>query len=135
MIEPYIVFNGNCEEAMKLYEKVFKSNDSEIMRYSDAPEDPDFLITDEMKNLVLHGEMTIDGTVFNFSDTYEEYIPGNIMSIAVKLDSEEEIKRIFNELKEGATIHMDIEPTFFSPMYGVLTDRFGLNWQLVCIKE
>lgn len=134
-VEVYLNFDGNCEEAMKTYEKIFNGKNMEIMRYSDIPASPDFPISEDQKNMVLHGEMTIGETNFNFSDTPRQYLHGNMMSVALRVDTVEEVKTFYEILKEGATVHMDIGGTFFSDMYVFFTDKFGVNWQFVAAKD
>lgn len=79
--------------------------------------------------------MTIGETNFNFSDTNEQYVHGNMMSVALRVDTVEEVKKFYEGLKKGATVHMDIGETFFSDMYGFFTDKFGVNWQFVAVKD
>lgn len=134
-VEVYLIFDGNCEEAMKTYEKVFNGKNMEVMRYSDLPEDAGFPVSEDQKNLIIHGEMRIGDVNFNFSDTPLEPIYGNMMSVALRLDTVEEVETFYEGLKEGATIHMDIGETFFSDSYVYFTDRFGVNWQFVAFKH
>lgn len=120
---------------MKTYEKVFNGKNMEIMRYSDLPEDSGFPISENQKNMIIHGEMTIGDANFNFSDTPGQHVYGNMMSVALRLDTVEEVRTYFEGLKEGATIHMDIGETFFSDLYVFFTDKFGVNWQFVAFKN
>lgn len=133
--EVHLNFDGNCEEAMKTYEKVFDGKNMKIMRYSDIPSDEGFPVPEDKKNMVLHGEMIIGDTNFNFADTSEEYVLGNTISVALRVETEEKVKSFYEGLKEGATIHMDIGKTFFSNMYVYFTDKFGVTWQFVAIKD
>jgi len=104
-----------------------------IMHYKNAPPNPHFPINDEMKELVLHAEMYIDGIKFNFSDTQDEVIPGNMISLAIKFKTSQEVIDTFNKLKECGEVLMDVGPQFFSPMYGWVKDKFGVGWQLICM--
>lgn len=134
MVQPYLYLNGNCSEAIDFYEKVFNGENKKIMRYKDAPANPNFPVPDEMKELVLHAEMNINGTQFNFSDSTEKIIPGNMISLAVSFDTTEEVVAAFNKLKTGGEVLMELAPQFFSPMYGWVKDKFGVGWQLICQK-
>ncbi len=136
MINPFIDFNGNASEAIDFYEKVFKCNDKKVMRYCDAPKNPNFPIPQEMENYIMHAEMTICGTKVNISDTFgnEVTIGGNI-TLALNFETPEEVTQVFNELKEGGTVLMNCEPTFFSPMFGSVVDKFGTGWQIICRKD
>jgi PhnB protein len=132
MVEPYLNLQGKSNEAIEFYEKVFNGQGKAIMRFKDAPPNPDFPVADELKDLVLHAEMIINGTKFHFSDTQQNVVPGNMISFAVTFTAAEEVKDVFNQLAAGGEILMELAPTFFSPMYGWVKDKFGVGWQLIC---
>ncbi len=130
---PYLTFNGNCEEAVKFYQKAL-GGESQIMHFDDAPPNPAFQVPESAKNLVLHAELRKDGHVIRFSDAFpgSTYNTGNNISFSLEFDTKDETKAIFEALSEGGTVEMELQETFFSPMYGKLTDKFGLMWQLSC---
>lgn len=133
---PYFSFNGNCEEAVKFYAEIL-GGEAMIMHFGDAPPNPAFTIPDEMKNLVMHAELRKDGHVINFSDWCNPHVPyssGNNISFALQFNSIEETKAMFDALAAEGKIEMDLQETFFSPMYGKVTDKFGIMWQIVCNK-
>ncbi|KJS84438.1 MAG: hypothetical protein JM58_10815 [Peptococcaceae bacterium BICA1-8] len=132
MITPFINFSGRCNEAIAFYEKVFNGQDKRIMRFIDAPPNPDYPIPEYMKEYVLHAEMTISDTKISFSDTQQGVVPGNMISLAVNFPSEDEVKDTFNKLKEDGEVLMELSPQFFSPMYGWVKDKFGIGWQIIC---
>lgn len=132
MITPFINFSGRCNEAITFYERVFNGQDKRIMRYKDAPPNPDFPIPDSMKEYVLHAEMTICGTKVSFSDTQQGIIPGNMISLAINFPTVDEVQDTFHKLKEEGEILMELSPQFFSPMYGWVKDKFGISWQIIC---
>ncbi len=135
-LTPYFAFNGNCEEAVRFYEKVL-GGEATIMHFGDAPPDPEFQMPDEMKNLVMHAELRKDGHVIFFSDwftTEVPYSPGNNLFFALQFDTKEETKAMFDALSEGGIIDLDLQETFFSPLYGKITDKFGIMWQIVLNK-
>lgn len=134
MVQPYLYLNGNCSEAIDFYEKVFNGENKKIMRYKDAPANPNFPVPDKMRELVLHAEMNINGTQFNFSDSMEKIIPGNMISLALSFGITDEVVSTFNKLKEDGEVLMELAPQFFSPMYGWVKDKFGVGWQLICQK-
>lgn len=76
----------------------------------------------------------IEGNMFLFSDTLNKDVQGNKTAIFVKTNNEENVKKFHEKLKDGATIHADLGPIFFSPMYSYLTDKYGISWQFVYIK-
>ncbi|MDF2542473.1 MAG: phnB [Herbinix sp.] len=131
MISPAFHFTGNCNEAINFYEEVFDAIDKQVEYYRDAPSKPGFLITDDMKDLVMHGTMTICGTPVNFSDTLEKTSVGNMICLNVFCQSSDEVCRIYHKLKEDGQVIVELGPQFFSSMYGSVIDRYGIKWQLI----
>lgn|GEM_PF-276732 len=135
MVEPFLNLNGKCNEAIDFYEKVFDGQKKTIMRYKEAPPNPYYPIPDELKDLILYAEMNIKGTNVHFSDTQQNVVPGNMISMAITLASVEEVTSTFNQLKVEGEILMELEPNFFSPMYGWVKDKYGVGWQLICQRS
>lgn len=132
MITPFINFAGKCKEALDFYETVFNAKDKHIMYFKDAPPNPDFVVTEQMQDYVLYAEMTITGTKVSFSDTQSNVVPGNMISLGVNLATEAEVRLIFDRLKEGGEVLMELAPQFYSPLYGWVKDKFGIGWQVIC---
>lgn len=128
---PYFVFNGNCEEAVKFYEKVL-GGQAQILRMGDAPPNPNFQVPEHAKHLVLHAELRKDGHVIRFSDNCNggPFSTGNNISFSLEFDTAEETKAMFDALSEGGQVEMEPQKTFFSPLYCKFTDKFGMAWQL-----
>lgn len=131
MISPTIQFPGNCNEAITFYEEVFDTTDKQMDFFRNAPHNPGFSVTDDMKDLVMHGSITICGTSFNFSDSQEKTIAGNMICFNVFLQSADEVSSAFEKLKKGGKVIIELGPQFFSNMYGSVVDRFGIKWQLI----
>lgn len=133
---PYISFNGNCEDAVKFYQKAL-GGESQIMHFGDAPPNPAFQVPESAKNLVLHAELRKNGHVIRFSDTFPgaPYQTGNNISFSLEFATKEETKVIFEALSEGGKVDMELGETFFSPLYGKLTDKFDIMWQVSCKPE
>jgi PhnB protein len=131
-ITVYLIFNGNCREALEFYAQVFGSEKPQIMSFGDAPPDLNNNLPEEAKNLVMHAELSISGSKVMFSDTYPgmPFTAGNNISLTVISKDMDEIRSWFNKLKEGGTVEMDLQQTFWSKLYGSLTDKFGIPWQL-----
>ena len=132
MIEPYLYFNGKCSEAIDLYERIFAGKEKKVLRYSEMPFNSDDPTVGEMGELIMHAEMLINGTRVNFSDIQEKAIPGNMISLAVRFSSSDEVVHVFNQLKDGGEICMELGQQFFSTMYGCVRDKYGIGWQLIC---
>lgn len=133
MISPVIHFNGNCSEAIKLYEQAFSVSFKDIHYYKDAPENNSMAITEDMLNLVMHSTIEMCGTRFNMSDVSEDVITGDMVCFNVFVKSESEILRAYDELKKEGNIVQDIGPQFFARLYTVVIDKFGIRWQVMLI--
>ncbi|MFI8494086.1 VOC family protein [Peribacillus butanolivorans] len=131
-VDVYINFNGNCREAVEFYAQVFGTETPQIMTFGETPPNPEFPLPEEAKNLVMHTRLNIEGSNVMFSDVFPgmPFVEGNNISLAVVNKNMDEIKSIFNKLKEGGTVVMDLQETFWSKLYGQVTDRFGIIWQL-----
>lgn len=128
----YINFNGNCREAVVFYAQVFGTEKPQIVTFGDMPPDPEFALPEEAKNLVMHTQLNINGSNVMFSDVPPgmSFIAGNNISLFIVSKNMDEIKFLFNKLKEGGTVGMDLQETFWSKCYGFVTDKFGIGWQL-----
>lgn len=131
-VDVYINFNGNCREAVEFYAQVFGTETPQIMTFGETPPNPEFPLPEEAKNLVMHTRLNIEGSNVMFSDVFPgmPFVEGNNISLAVVNKNMDEIKSIFNKLKEGGTVVMDLQETFWSKLYGQVTDKFGIIWQL-----
>ena len=130
-IDVYINFNGNCRDAVEFYAQVFRTEKPKIMTFGDMPPDPKFSIPVEAKNLILHALLNINGSNVMFSDVFpgSPFTQGDNISLVIGSKDIDEIKCLFNKIKEGGTVGMDLQETFWSKCYGSVTDRFGIGWQ------
>ncbi len=130
-VEVYLIFNGNCREAVTFYEQVFNTDKAEIMTFGDSPSDPSYPLPEEAKNLVMHTRLSILGSTVMFSDTFpgSPFTIGNNVTLAVVTDDEVQLRQAFEKLKEGGKVTMELQETFWSKCYGSLTDKFGIEWQ------
>jgi len=131
-INVYTYFNGNCRQAVEFYSETFGTEKPKIMAFGDTPPNPQFPLPEEAKNLVLHAELNISGTKVMFSDTFpgNKFIVGNNIGLTLVSKDKDEIQSLFNKFKEGGTVDMELQKTFWSECYGSVTDKFGIQWQL-----
>ena len=131
-VNVYMNFNGNCREVVEFYAHVFEKEKPEIMTFGEAPPNPEYALPEEAKDLVMHTRLDISGSNVMFSDVFpgSPFVQGNNISLAVVSKDIEEIKSVFGKLKEGGTVGMDLQETFWSKCYGSLMDKFGIDWQL-----
>lgn len=133
MIIPFLNFEGKASEAIAFYEMVFDVQNKQVFYFKDMPKSEDFVVTSEMENYVLHSEMTIEGAPVWIGDTPEGVITnGDKLSLTVVFDSPEKVKEVFDKIKVGGEIICDVQPTFYSPMYGMVKDKFGVVWSVMC---
>lgn len=131
----YLTFNGNCEEAFTFYKSVFGGEFPYIGRFGEMPPGEGPPIPEEAKNKIMHISLPISKeTILLGSDTGGEWSAsfkqGNNFSISVNTDTVEEATRIYNALAAGGTQTMPIAKTFWSPAFGMLTDKFGIAWMV-----
>lgn len=131
-VDVYLNFNGNCREAVEFYAKVFGNSDPQIMTFGEAPPNPDYPLPEEAKALVMHARLNVDGSNVMFSDVFPgmPFTQGNNISLALVTRNEEDVKSWFNQLKEGGSVTMELQQTFWSKLYGSLKDKFGIEWQV-----
>ena len=125
----HLVFPGTCREAFAFYEKTFGNKIIMTMTFGDAPAGSP--VPPDAKDLILHtamplGDMTLMGC--DAPKGREEAIGG--MQISLDSSDEAQIRTLFAALSEGGTVQMPLSPTFWSPLFGMLKDRFGVGWML-----
>ena len=130
----FINFNGNCREAVTFYAKVFDKNVPTFMTYGDAPPGPsvDAQSAQANKDLVMYTGLNIAGTEVMFCDYTADmgYVHGNNISPVVSSTDMDEVRTLFERLSEGGTVDMPLGETFWSSLYGMVTDKFGITWQV-----
>ncbi len=126
----YLIFNGNCREAVEFYSEVFGTASDEIMTFGDHPSS-DYPLSEEEKKLIMHTSMRISGDLIMFSDAFpgSPVTVGENVSIMVTSKDMEELKAQFHKIKEGGRVEMDLQETFWSKCYGAVIDQFGVSWQ------
>lgn len=132
-IDPYLNFNGTCEEAFNLYKSVLGGKILRVERYKDMPsENP---LPDSVKEKIMHISLSISkGITLMASDSCEGFGPslkaGNNFSLCISVNSEEEARRVFGGLSDSGTIIMPLDKTFWGAYYGMFVDKFGIQWMV-----
>jgi PhnB protein len=131
-VDVYLTFNGNCREAVEFYAEVFGTEQPHIMTFGENPPNPDYPLPEEAKKLVMHTRLNIDGSNVMFSDTFpgSPFTVGNNISLAYHSFDADKLQTVFNRLKEGGTVVMELQETFWAKLYGQVTDKFGTIWQM-----
>lgn len=133
-INPYLTFNGNCEEAFTFYKSVFGGEYAHIGRYGEMPPG-EYPLPDSEANKIMHVSLPISSeTVLMGSDSSEAFgqttVMGNNISISVNTETKDEAFRIFEQLSAGGQVTMPIDKTFWGAWFGMFIDKFGINWMV-----
>lgn len=129
---PYIILNGNTQEAVKFYQDVLDAELIGIQTYGDFPEDPEFPFPEEIKKLVADAQLKIGETYLMFSDNFpnEPYQLGDQVNIGLLIKEVPKTKEVYEKLKIGGNVLVELNETPFSPAYAQIKDRFGITWQI-----
>ena len=131
IIEPYLFFGGRCEEALAFYGKTIGAKVDFMMRYKESPEaPPPGMLPAGYENKIMHTTFRIGKSVLMGSDGCGETLEFKGFSLSLAAADEAEAKRAFDALAEGGEVKMPLTKTFWSPCFGMLTDRFGMGWMI-----
>lgn len=132
-VEPYLFFEGRCEEAVELYRSALGAEVEMIMRFKDSPEpaDPE-MCPPGAGDKVMHASFHIGDTRVMASDGMCSGKPGfQGVSLSITVPDEATADRFFAALGDGGQVQMPLTKTFFSPRFGMVADRFGVSWMIV----
>jgi PhnB protein len=136
-LNPYLTFNGNCEEAFDFYKSVFGGEFQYIGRYRDVPKADRQNFSSESDEKIMHVSLTISSeTILMGCDGTEAFGEktefGNNISLSVSTESKYQADQIFKGLSHGGQIKMAMNDTFWGAYFGMLTDKFGIHWLINC---
>ena len=132
-LNPYLNFNGNCEEAFQFYAKVLHGSDLRVMRFRDSPMGEK--MSEAEKDMVIHARFRAGDTMVMGSDgPGGHYNKPQGFAVNIDVGTPEEAERIFAGLSEGGNVGMPIQETFWAKRFGMVTDRFGTPWMVNCEK-
>jgi PhnB protein len=129
-VQSYLFFDGRCEEAIDFYKKTLGAEVGMLMRWKDSPDKS--MCTPSNENKVMHASLKIGETRVMASDgrnTGNPEFKGFALSVNAK--DEADADRLFNSLSAGGNVMMPLGKTFFSPRFGMTTDKFGVNWMVI----
>jgi PhnB protein len=135
-VQSYLFFDGRCEEAIEFYRKALGAKVEMFMRFKEAPDPPPpGMVPPGFENKVMHSSLRIGDTVVMASDgctAREANFKGFSLSLAV--DKAADADRLFAALADGGQVQMPLDKTFWSPRFGMLTDRFGVGWMINVVQ-
>lgn len=132
LVQPYLFFDGSCEQAIEFYRTAIGAEVHQLMRYKESPDPcPDGMLAPGSEEKVMHVSFKIGETTVMASDNPGAEKSGfDGFSLSISVSSEDEANRFFTALAEGGSIQMPLGKTFWSPCFGMLTDHFGVSWMI-----
>lgn len=130
LVQPYLFFGGQCEEALEFYRTALGAEVQMLMRYKESPEQKR-PVPDCFDEKVMHASFRIGETTVMASDGMCNGKPNfEGFSLSITVPDEAEAERVFAALGEGGLVTMPLEKTFWAPKFGMLADRFGVAWMV-----
>ncbi|GLX70258.1 VOC family protein [Paenibacillus glycanilyticus] len=130
-INPYLILNGDGQEAVAFYEHAFHTKALIVQRFGDMPEE-NANLSDEEKNRIVHAHLKVGATDLMISDTFTglPYQIGDQTTLSIFISDVETTREVFGKLQDGGKVIISLHQTFWSPLYGQVVDRFGVTWQV-----
>jgi PhnB protein len=128
---PYLVFDGRCEEAFAFYARTLHGKVTAMMRHGGTPMEAH--APPEWREKILHARVEIGADVLMGSDAPpDRYETPRGFSVSLTIDDPAEAERVFRALAEGGAVRMPIQKTFWAARFGMLVDRFAIPWMVNC---
>ncbi len=135
-IQPYLLFDGRCEEAIEFYRRALGAEVTMLMRHKDSPEPPQpGMVPPGSENKVMHASFRIGDSAVMASDGHcrgKPHFEG--FSLNINVPDAATADRVFNALADGGEVRMPLAKTFFSPRFGMVADRFGVSWMIYTVE-
>lgn len=137
LVQPYLTFDGRCEEALEFYRQALGAQVQMLMRFKDAPDPPPpGMVAPNSEHKVMHASFTIGASTVMATDGYSGGQPKfQGFSLSIMLDDIAATRRAYDALADGGQATMPLGETFWSPCFGMLTDRFGVSWMVMVADE
>lgn len=136
-VQPYLFFNGRCEEALEFYRTALGAETTMLVRFKDSPEPAQpGMLPPGSENKVMHANFRIGETTLMASDgrcTGKTSFDGFSLSVTARDDAE--AKRLYTALGQGGQVQMPLAETFYASSFGMVADRFGVSWMVIVEKQ
>ena len=130
-IEPYLFFEGRCEEAVEFYRKSIGAQVVMLMRFKESPEPPPGTLPPRSENKVMDASLLIGDATVMASDGMSAGPPRfQGFSLSLTAPDAPRANQFFTALADGGKVQMPLTKTFWSPLFGMVTDRFGVSWMI-----
>lgn len=131
-VTPYLFFGGRCEEAIAFYEQAVGAKTTMKMRFNESPDPvPAGMLQAGFEAKIMHASLTIGATTLMASDGCDDKSRFDGFRLALSFPTSESCEKAFHALSDGGKIDMPLTATFWSPLYGMLTDKFGVGWMVM----
>lgn len=136
LIQPYLFFGGRCDEAIEFYRKALGAEVEMLMRYSESPDPPPpGMLQPGFEDKVMHATLRIGEAILMTSDGCGDEVSFDGFRLSLTMPSEADAGRVFAALSDGGEVQMALTKTFWSPCFGMVTDRFGVGWMVTVASE
>ena len=129
-VQPYLFFDGRCEEAIEFYKQAVGAEVNMLMRYRESPEQQPGMVKPGYENKIMHATLRIGNANVMASDGCSEGTNFQGFSLSLTAANETDASRKFAALAEGGQVQMPLGKTFWSPCFGMVADRFGVGWMV-----
>jgi PhnB protein len=136
LVQPYLFFDGRCEEAIEFYKRALGAKVEMLMRFKDSPEPAQpGMVPAGSENKIMHASLKVGAMSVMLSDGHCSGKP-EFKGFALSLDAPDEAaaKTLFAALGDGGQVRMPLAKTFFSPCFGMVADRFGVTWMIIVMR-
>jgi uncharacterized glyoxalase superfamily protein PhnB len=132
LVHPYLFFNGRCEEALEFYKNAAGAIAGMVLRFNESPDPvPEGMLQPGFENKIMHAQFTVGKMTIMASDGCDDTSKFGGFRLALSVPTEADADRVFNALADGGKVDMPLGPTFWSPRYGQVTDKFGVGWMVM----
>lgn len=137
IVQPYLFFEGRCEEAITFYQRVLGAKVGMLLRFKDCPDTPpEGAMPPGSENKIMHADLRIGDSTIMASDACGA-VPADLssafkgFSLSVTVADADDANRVFAALGDGGAVLMPLGKTFFSPCFGMVQDQFGVSWMVI----
>ena len=131
-LNAHVAFDGHCREAFELYERCLGGKILTMLTYGDSPMAEQ--VPAEWRSKILHATLTMDGKIvlYGADAMPNQYQAPRGFHLALGIEDPAKAERVFGQLAENGTVQMPLQKTFWAVLFGMLTDRFGVSWEINC---
>ncbi|MBD2259359.1 VOC family protein [Pseudanabaena sp. FACHB-2040] len=130
-VNPYLMFDGQCEAAFKFYHQVLGGELGEMLTFAGSPAEAE--VPSEFGNKIMHTQLTLgDWAIMGSDCSPGQYDAPKGFSVSLQIPDPDKAEHIFQALAEGGSIQMPLEETFWAKRFGMAVDKFGIPWMINC---